>query len=549
MAVPPAIATTALGSIGSILKTQYDKDAPVLAFDRHPFMGMVPKADNFEGDFHVQAVRYEGGQGRSADFSAAQGDQSPNSYIKFIISRFSDFFVGQIANEAMEASKGQAYSMADGIEAEISGGFTTLGISAATACYGTGSGVIGIGAVLLSPTVLKLADPEDIIHFQNNMTLQSSATPVTTLSVPRAGSALVTAIDDDAGTVTVGAGWVASIPAFLPTDSLFVKGDLNAKFPGLLGWIPPVAPVPGDSFFGVDRSVNPVKLSGFRLNGFGAAKADTWQKFTAQAAKYSARLDTGFMNPLDLAELTISIGSQVRRIHTKATETPLVGYDGVEVIGSYGAIKVYADPDCPQGLAWGLKMDTWELLSLGKMPRFFGGDGNKILRSATADAVEFRLGYRAALRCMSPKDNGVLIWLGARHGRNHDHTDRSNHDERRRVLRAGQLPDAGAVRLARQREQGRYLRARHLLGVAPGARRLPLQPAGALCAPPLGGHANRRPERRRSAVRGAAVARRRASASRGRRERVHRSRHASARAVHRVPCHRRHDGRSRRSRR
>lgn len=406
--LPPAIATTAAGSVGSLLKDIYDTDAPVLAYDRHPFLGMVQKNESFKGHLFIQTVRYEGGQGRSADFASAMGDQFPNAYVRFFIERFSDFFVGQISNEAMEAAQGDEYTMADGIESEISGGFTTLGISAATACYGDGSGVIGIGAALLSPTVLQLSDPEDVIHFSNNMTLQVSATPVTSVSVPRAGSALITAIDDDAGTITVGAGWVASIPGFLATDSLFVKGDLNAKFPGLLGWIPPV--VTAVPFDGVDRSVNPVKLAGFRLNGNGNAKSDVWQKFTARAAKYSAKIDTGFMNPLDLADLTTSIGSQVRRINTKATETPLVGYKGVEIVGSYGTINCYADPDCPQGLAWGLKMDTWELRSLGKMPRFFGGDGNKILRSATADAVEYRLGYRAALRCKAPKDNGILIW-------------------------------------------------------------------------------------------------------------------------------------------
>jgi hypothetical protein len=412
MATSPVPASIA--SFEPILKNIYDKRAPVLAYDEHVMLGLVPKNTKFMGKLHVQTVRFEGGQGRSAVFTKAKNNQAPNAYRDFLINRFNDFYVGTIDGEALEAAKGGDYTMAEGLEAEISGGFTTFGISLGATIYGNGDGIIGqIASGFNTPTVT-LTDPSQSIKFAVGMTIGATAL-AGSAGVQKPGTVQIIAIDNDAGTLTVAGNWNAAgnIPTLAANDFLGVDGDLIQtiggpfqKFPGLDGWLPAIAPVVGGPlFYGVDRGVDPVKLAGIRYNGLGASKAETWQKVMGICKQYGAKIDTGLMHPLDVAALTIGLGSEVRRIRTKANETPLVGYDGFEVVGATGTVRVYGDPDCPLGTAYGLKMDTWELRTLGKCPKFLESDGNHILRSADADAYEFRVGCRGAIRCTEPKNN------------------------------------------------------------------------------------------------------------------------------------------------
>jgi hypothetical protein len=403
MAPTPA----SISSIEPILKTIYDKQAKVIAFDSHPFLGRVPKNETFFGDNFVQTVRFVGGQGISANFTSALNNRTPNAYRKFTITRFSAYGVGSITGEAIEAAQGSMYTMAEGLESEIKGLFTSIGINAAASLYRSGSGTIGRGAALLTAATLQLATPSDAIHFGVGATLGSS--PTDGSGAQNVGTVQITAIDMEAGTITVTPNWTVGIAGFAATDYLFLDGNYNAEMPGLLKWIPPVAPTAGDSLYGVDRSVAPVELAGMRINGGGAPREETWQRAMGLASRFGARIDEGYMHPEDLAKLTISLGSQVRRETLPATVTS-VGYEAVEVSGPTGTVKIFGDPDCPEGYAWGIKKSTWELRTLKAMPRFLDLDGNRILREASADAYEFRIGYRGAVRCDSPKDNICITW-------------------------------------------------------------------------------------------------------------------------------------------
>lgn len=404
---PPIAASIA--TLEPVLKTVYDKQATVLAFEMHALLGQMPKVEKFGGKNFQFGVRYQGGQGRSANFTKAQNNRNPNAYDDFLITRFSDYGVGSITGEAIEAAEGDINAMVEGLQAEIDGLFETSGQSASTALYRNGSGTIGQGATLLDPVTLQLADPTAAMYFGKGMTVGSS--PTDGSGPQNVGTVKLAKIDEQTGTLTAEApGWAAGIAGFAATDFLFVDGDYNAKAPGLLGWIPPVAPTTGDNFYGVDRSVDVVKLAGMRIDGGGAPLEETWQKAMALAQRFSAKIDKGYMHPEDLSRLTISLGSQVRRIDAKATDAR-VGYAGVEVVGPTGPVQIFGDADCPKGRAWGLKMSTWEYKTLGKMPRFLDHDGLRILREATADAYEFRIGYRGAPICRSPKDNISITWL------------------------------------------------------------------------------------------------------------------------------------------
>jgi hypothetical protein len=56
-----------------------------------------------------------------------------------------------------------------------------------------------------------------------------------------------------------------------------------------------------------------------------------------------------------------------------------------------------------------LEMDKWILATLGEPVKFLNLDGNRILRSATADSVEARLAFRGNLACKAPIYNVRIL--------------------------------------------------------------------------------------------------------------------------------------------
>ena len=55
-----------------------------------------------------------------------------------------------------------------------------------------------------------------------------------------------------------------------------------------------------------------------------------------------------------------------------------------------------------------LTKDTWKLYSLGAAPKILDSDGLKMLREASADSVEVRVGYYAQLGSNAPGFNGIV---------------------------------------------------------------------------------------------------------------------------------------------
>ena len=74
-----------------------------------------------------------------------------------------------------------------------------------------------------------------------------------------------------------------------------------------------------------------------------------------------------------------------------------IGFRGILMNGPRGPIKVVPDQNCPSDRAFMLQMDTWKLYSLGKAPKILDTDGMKMLREASSDSVEVRVGYYAQL--------------------------------------------------------------------------------------------------------------------------------------------------------
>lgn len=407
------MAGTTAATLNAVLKTQYtQKKVNLLTYKNNPWYAMIPKRTDFVGANKVVALRNGAPQGRGAAFGVGLGNISASVYNKFTVTRVSDYAFAQITTEAIRASKNDAGSLVDALKAEVDGAIYTCMRSLAVAMHRNGGGVRGqIASGQGTPTITLLV-VTDVTNFEVGMVLNSSATDGTT-GAKRTGTVTLTAIDRTLGTLTASGNWTTGIPTAAANDYIFQNGDFeatNSMVKGLAGWLPLVAPVGGDNFFGLDRSSDVTRLSGVRYTaGSGGPIEEILIDTAALIVREGGAPDTAIMNPLDVASFVKALGTKVLYDRTKSFDEPDVGFKCVKVIGPMGDIDVVADVNCPKGLGYMLQKDTWCLESLGAAPGILDDDGNRILRDALTDSYIARIGYYGNTTCTAPGWNGVFL--------------------------------------------------------------------------------------------------------------------------------------------
>jgi hypothetical protein len=287
---------------------------------------------------------------------------------------------------------------------EIDGAIQSATRSLAIALYGTGSGSIGqVANSSFATPVLQLSSPDDVTNFEVGMKLVVSATNGG--GTVRAGTLEVVGVDRDSGQVTMSGNLSAGIAAIAQNDYVFVQGDYDLKVRGLRAWLPDSAPG-ATPFFGVDRTADVTRLGGIRFDGSAMPIEEALIAAASRVAREGGKPTHCFMNYSEFADLEKALGSKVQYI-----DMPLkaeIGFRGILINGPRGPIKVIPDQNCPAGRAFMLQLDVWKLYSLGKAPKILDADGLKMLREASADAVQVRVGYYAQLGCRAPGWNANI---------------------------------------------------------------------------------------------------------------------------------------------
>jgi hypothetical protein len=392
-------------TFAAALKQHYvDFTVKNLVYKNNPLLAMIGKDEKFGGLNLPLPLIYGNPQGRSATFSNALA-QKTNSQIKaFTLTRVSDYSLANIANEVLEASQGDSDAFMRAATTEIDGAIQAATRSLAGALYRSGTGSIGqISAAsnVATPTIT-LANIEDIVNFEVGMTLALSATDG---AANRVGSVLISAVNRNTGTLTASGNWTAGIAAAQVGDFIMVAGDLNAKLSGLAAWVPLSDPS-ATSFFGVDRTLDIVRLSGVRADYRGVPIEEALVDLAAKVGREGGIPDMCWMNFANYANLEKSLGSKVVYVSVKDKEG-IVGFEGIKVHGPKGPITVLPDLNCQSDRMYMLQSDTWKVYSLGMAPKLLKSDGMEFLRVSSADAVEVRVGYYAQLGCVAPGWNGV----------------------------------------------------------------------------------------------------------------------------------------------
>lgn len=406
-----------LVSFDAALKEHYTDDrVENLVYKDNPLLALMPKMENFGGRNLPIPLIHGNPQGRSASFARAQarGQNSSSKVKEFLLKRAKDYAVATIDNEVLEASKGDANAFMEAATTEIDGAINSLTRSLAISMYRSGYGEIGQvdASTTLGSTTLVLSNPDDVTNFEVDQELDVAGTLTgASRAYGTSGNGLiVTGVDRVAGTVKFASNLndaTNGIPAIAAGDYIFVRGDHNGstltKLAGLEAWNPFTAPIAGDSFFGVDRSVDPTRLAGLYIDGTSAPIEEVLIDAAAKVGREGQKITHYFMNYTKYAQLEKALGSKVQYIDLKVTAE--VGFRGIVINGPRGPIKVIADQNCPSNRVRGVNMEMWKLYSLGKAVRVIDTDGLQMLRQASADGVEVRYGYYANMGCRAPSSN------------------------------------------------------------------------------------------------------------------------------------------------
>lgn len=224
----------------------------------------------------------------------------------------------------------------------------------------------------------------------------------------------VLTVNRSAGTFTIdnraaGTGLGASAG-----DWLFIAGDRVTssytfasarKIAGLEAWNPITAPTTGDSFFGVDRSVDVTRLSGQRLDISALQPEEGYITALAALAREDSEPSHIFTSFNDEKNLKLALGSRVDAEYTSVGD---IGFESIRLRGPNGTVKVYADRNAPVGYARLLQLDTWELKHLGDLVNKgdAAGDGG-MAREYQADRFEGRMSFYGNVLCYAPHKNMV----------------------------------------------------------------------------------------------------------------------------------------------
>lgn len=403
-----------LTSMNAALKELYDGQVVEnLVYADNPFLAMVPKKTDFGGKYKPIPIITGASQGRSATFATAQTNQSAVNIESFLLTRVSDYSIATIDNQTMLASATDKMAFLEGSKLVIDGAIRSITLSAASALFRAGTGTIGqistIGSV--GTGVIQLADPQDIVQFEVNMTLQANATDGGT---PRAALGYVVAVNRSLGQLTVSSvsqGGAAGAPSlWQAADYLLVQGDVNLKMKGLAAWVPASSPS-SSLFFNVDRSQDVTRLGGVRYDGSAQSIEEALIDASSLVAREGGRPNYAFMNYASYSALEKALGAKVQYVDLKGPAD--IAFRGIQINGANGMIRCIPDRNQVAQTCHLLQMDSWSLNSLGDVPQILRyGDGLEMLRVANADAGEVRVGYYSNLASNAPGWN-CYVALGA----------------------------------------------------------------------------------------------------------------------------------------
>lgn len=355
--------------------------------------------------------------GMSANFTTARNNRRSAKYRDFKINtdtQTADLYQEfGVTNKLIEMSKSAEGAIAvekilGAFENEAKAAMDNFMGRAHVQAWRNGTGSIGklaaSGAV--SGTTLTLAERAEANNFEVGMVLEGSATDGSAIL---SGTAEVTAVDRDAGTIEVASQGISGLTNdyFLYLAGTGQNGTSNEErvIRGVPAWLPLAAPTSGDDWFGVDRSVDTDRLAGVRYDGSslgthrGAIKRLLTRIHTISS---KARPLDLFLHPEDMEIVS-------NELENGSTMFPMpegeFGHTSIKAMISPYTVRLHSETHQQKGVFHALDMSTWCMLHSDSGFPFL--DPTTREHAQNEDSQVGMIKAYCQLGCKAPGYNGV----------------------------------------------------------------------------------------------------------------------------------------------
>ncbi len=356
--------------------------------------------------------------GTSADYATAMTDNTTSSYEDFIMSAKKQYQRVQVDHQLLFATEKKSESFVKALK-EFDRGFKGFGEKVGRRCYRTQGGAMGkLALASTTTTTLDFVDNAAVFNFHIGQKIVFAAADGSGSLRDSGDYVTVTAIDHQAGEVTIDVDLATQITGVAVGDYVFTRGDFNACLAGLEDWLPVDDRTTklAATFNAVTRSRAPTYLGGVYIDGTAMGGLDEVMiKLAGDIGMFGGVPSHVFANPRSLTDLALINNSKVRYVCDLNTKIKgengevIVGFNGIKVMVGGTPVKVYPDRNCPSNRLYMLQLNTWKLWHTGKIINWLGEDytGMKMRPSENDDAAEARLGSYMNLGCSAPGWNGV----------------------------------------------------------------------------------------------------------------------------------------------
>ncbi len=392
-----AVATQA--SQIALYKRLYPKGIADVMYKKSIALADVKKKTDFGGEGAYINIATSGTSGGSSDFETALANQGPSTQKRFFITHRKEYQIATVDGLAIATSNTDKMAVMKVLKTEMDKANYKFTLALSSKFFGNAGGSLGqISATSnVATTTITLAALSDAVKFEIGDWIQtasdngSGSSPAGTNG--GATQAQIVNMDRSTGTLTLSSAWSTAIPGTAAGHFIFRTGDYANAFTGLGGWNPIAAPTPGDSFFGMDRSVGDVvRQAGARYSGnTGGSYEDTVLNASTEAAMLTSRLPRTYVSPRDFNKLAKELGS--KRIVDASNREGYSGFKGIQMFTPAGVTEVVSDPFMVEGFGRMIDPDDVTLMTAGDCPgplNWGGAQSTQVL--ANADAVQFRIG-------------------------------------------------------------------------------------------------------------------------------------------------------------
>ena len=382
----------------------------------------LPATQSVEGKQVVYAVRYGRHPAASRDFSVAQtlAKTKTGARERFVVDIDEDFAVARISNKTIYASEGNMGAFIKAAKDEMDDALRGLSQRRSSDIQGAGYSIKGrVGSIGNPRSTITLTNPSDSVNFDIGDVIQFAANQ-NSGSAKQVGSsasdttATINKVNRTSGVITLSAVLNAAV---VNNDYIFRQGDFRAdSLRGLQAWLPATAPSSNDSFFGVNRSLDPDRLSGHRLttSGASASYSDIIQDAAARIMNLtSLGPDCVWINPLRYSSFVQQLTSKIRYNNVGMGGT--VGADGFSnlvVHTAAGSLPVKVSTWIPRDVIYVLRMETWCLYYLSDKGKrfvdFIDGENGYAVHSYDDAGIELRAESYGAFGCFAPGCNARI---------------------------------------------------------------------------------------------------------------------------------------------